>query len=164
MNNKGKDRFPDDFILGTSTSAFQIEGEGLTEWQGFRGEDGTLLGNGIDHYPRLKDDLEYILYLGDAYRFSMDWSRLQKEPYGELDKDAVKHYSLIVYVKGALFFHHLREKIGDDAFFKALQDYYQSKKYQIASPEDILDVFERASGEQLDDFYQEWLYQKQETS
>ncbi len=72
-----------------------------------------------------------------------------------------KHYSLIVYIKGALFFHSLREKIGDDAFFEALQDYYQLKKYQIASPEDLLDAFERSSGEQLDDLYQEWLYEKQ---
>jgi len=71
-----------------------------------------------------------------------------------------KHYSLIVYTKGALFFHSLREKIGDDAFFKALQDYYQLKKYQTASPDDLLDAFEKSSGEQLDDLYQEWLYEK----
>ena len=38
-------RFPPYFILGTATSASQIEGEGNTEWKGFRGRDGTLLGN-----------------------------------------------------------------------------------------------------------------------
>lgn len=88
-------RFPPDFILGTATSAFQIEGEGNTEWQGFRGRDGTLLGKAADHYARYKEDMEYILYLGNSYRFSMDWSRLQKNPFSGLDEDALNHYKYI---------------------------------------------------------------------
>ena len=88
-------RFPEKFIFGTATSAFQIEGGSRTEWQGFRGEDGTFIGNAIDHYARFKEDLDYIFYLGNAYRFSMDWSRLQKGPYFELESDAVKHYEII---------------------------------------------------------------------
>lgn len=36
-----ENRFHDNFILGTATSAFQIEGEGKTGWTGFVGEDGT---------------------------------------------------------------------------------------------------------------------------
>ena len=71
-----------------------------------------------------------------------------------------KHYSLVVYVKGALFYQAVREIIGDNAFYSALQDYYQDKKYSIASPDDILDRFEQASGQQLDDIYEEWLYSK----
>lgn len=86
---------------------------------------------------------------------------LVTESLDHFEELGAKHYSLIVYIKGALFFHSLREKIGDDAFFKALQDYYQVKKYQTASPEDLLDAFEKSSGEQLDDLYQEWLYEKQ---
>ena len=84
--------FPDKFILGTATSAFQVEGEGETEWKGFIGDDGTKLGLAIDHYNRYEEDLEYILYLGNAYRFSMDLSKLQKSPYLPLNIDATKHY------------------------------------------------------------------------
>ena len=87
--------FPDDFILGTATSAFQIEGAGKTEWQGFVGKDGTPLNNAIMHYERYREDMEYILYLGNAYRFSMDWSKLQEEPFGELNKDVLAHYEYI---------------------------------------------------------------------
>jgi beta-glucosidase len=90
-----KIKFPDGFMLGTATSAFQIEGEGNTEWKGFVGKDGTHLGNAIDHYNRFEKDLEYILYLGNAYRFSPDWSKLQEGPYFEFNKDAVKHYEKI---------------------------------------------------------------------
>jgi len=84
--------FPDDFILGTATSAFQIEGVGKTEWQGFVGKDGTPLNNAIGHYERYREDMEHILYLGNAYRFSMDWSKLQEEPFGELNRDVLEHY------------------------------------------------------------------------
>jgi beta-glucosidase len=88
-------RFPEGFIFGTATSAFQIEGGSQTEWQRFRGDDGTLIGNAIGHYAKLKEDLDYILYLGNAYRFSMDWSRLQKGPYLELESSSVKHYEML---------------------------------------------------------------------
>ncbi|MBM3706624.1 MAG: glycoside hydrolase family 1 protein [Actinobacteria bacterium] len=90
-----KEKFPDNFIFGTATSAFQIEGEGKTEWTGFIGADGTPLGKAIDHYARYAKDLEYILYLGNAYRFSPDWSKLQEGPFLELNPVAVRHYMKI---------------------------------------------------------------------
>ena len=87
--------FPKNFLLGTATSAFQIEGAGETEWKNFTGADGTKLDAAIDHYSKYKEDLRYILYLGNAYRFSMDWSRLQKEAFGPLDNEAAAHYKEI---------------------------------------------------------------------
>lgn len=87
--------FPEGFLFGTSTSAFQIEGAGQTEWKDFTGTDGTRLDNGIDHYRKYKQDLKYILHLGNAYRFSMDWSKLQKSPFGSLDSKAASHYKEI---------------------------------------------------------------------
>jgi aminopeptidase N len=70
------------------------------------------------------------------------------------------HYYQVVYVKGALFFDALRETVGDEIFFNALQDYFGQYKYGIASSEDLLDLFEEISEIQLDDLYQEWLYGK----
>lgn len=67
-------------------------------------------------------------------------------------------YGTIVYLKGALFFQAVRDEIGDDAFFKALQTYYQAEKYKIATPDDLLNAFEEAAGRQLDDLYEKWLY------
>ncbi len=91
-----KYRFPDNFFLGSATSAFQIEGAGETEWKNFTGADGTLLDRATDHYRMYKRDLEYILYLGNSYRFSMDWSKLQRRPCSPLEKDAVDHYKFIL--------------------------------------------------------------------
>jgi hypothetical protein len=67
-------------------------------------------------------------------------------------------YSGIVYTKAALFFHALRQEIGDRAFFEALQQYYQGNKYGLAAPEDLLAAFEQAAGRDLDAFYDQWLY------
>jgi aminopeptidase N len=67
-------------------------------------------------------------------------------------------YGVTVYAKGALFFDALRHEIGDQAFFAALQEYYQRYKFQVARPQDLLDAFESSAGRQLDDFYQSWLY------
>ncbi len=69
-------------------------------------------------------------------------------------------YSRVVYTKGALFFKSLREEIGDKAFFKALQNYFENQKYRLAKPEDLLMEFEAASGQNLDELYQQWLYSK----
>ncbi|MFQ5596408.1 MAG: M1 family metallopeptidase, partial [Anaerolineae bacterium] len=67
-------------------------------------------------------------------------------------------YGAIVYLKGALFFQALRDEIGDEAFFKALQMYYQTRKYKIATTDDLLNAFEEAAGRQLDIVFEEWLY------
>ena len=57
-----------------------------------------------------------------------------------------RYYGTIVYLKGALFFHAVREAIGDEAFFEALQDYYAANKYEIATPDELLNTFEEAAG------------------
>lgn len=72
--------------------------------------------------------------------------------------DDPRIYGGVVYVKGALFLKALRQEIGDEAFFAALQSYYQAYQYQIGSTEALLGAFEQAAGRQLDDFYQQWLY------
>jgi len=67
-------------------------------------------------------------------------------------------YSGVVYTKAALFFHALRQEIGDTAFFEALKQYYQVRKYGIAVPADVLAAFEEAAGRSLEAFYRSWLY------
>jgi len=65
-------------------------------------------------------------------------------------------YGAIVYMKGALFFAALRDEIGDEAFFEALQAYYQAHRYGIASGQELLDAFEAAAGRSLTEFYRQW--------
>ncbi len=63
----------------------------------------------------------------------------------------------VVYDKGALYFHNLRETVGDDAFFTILQTYFQRYRYEIATPEDFLAVVEDVTGDAQRDLYNEWI-------
>jgi hypothetical protein len=103
-----------------------------------------------------------------AYRGTLEAYRERVEIAGEevagqsifLPLDAFRAnpaaYSTVVYLKGALFFVELRERLGDDAFFEALQAYYQASRYRLVEPETLLEAFEDACGCELDDFYREW--------
>ena len=51
--------FPENFIFGTATSAFQIEGAGFTEWNNFVGKDGTTVSyTHLDVYKRQSQTLQ----------------------------------------------------------------------------------------------------------
>lgn len=63
----------------------------------------------------------------------------------------------VVYDKGALYFHSLREAVGDEAFFQILQTYYQRHRYEIASPEMFLDAVQTVTGDQHRDIYKKWI-------
>ena len=69
-----------------------------------------------------------------------------------------KPYGTIVYSKGALALKAIREEIGDQAFFEALQHYFQANKYMIAESDDLLESFEASAGVPLDNLYEQWLY------
>lgn len=65
-------------------------------------------------------------------------------------------YSPIVYQHGSLFFVELREKLGDDDFFKALRSYFLKNIYQIAAPKDLLTEFSNACQCDLDKLFKQW--------
>ncbi|GLH75520.1 beta-glucosidase [Bradyrhizobium sp. SSBR45G] len=81
-------RFPTDFVWGTATSSYQIEGgatadgRGPSIWDVFTHmqgniEDASTGDVACDHFNRYKDDVRLIKELGcRAYRFSIAWPRL----------------------------------------------------------------------------------------
>ena len=63
------------------------------------------------------------------------------------------------YNKGAWVVHMLRGVLGEFKFFQGVQAYYDSEyKYAAATTEDFKNVFETATGEELDWFFDEWIY------
>jgi aminopeptidase N len=68
-------------------------------------------------------------------------------------------FTTTVYLRGAMTLQALREKVGDDRFFRILRTWYGKYKYGNATTADFIDVAERVSGQQLDGFFDEWLYQ-----
>ncbi|MFI7613912.1 GH1 family beta-glucosidase [Nonomuraea terrae] len=71
--------FPDGFVWGVSTSAFQIEGATSADGRGPSIWDAFLADHAgaCDHYHRYRDDVGLIRDLGvSAYRFSVSWARV----------------------------------------------------------------------------------------
>ena len=101
-------RFPKDFVWGTATSAYQIEGavnedgRGRSIWDTFADtpgqiEDKTTGDFADDHYHRYKEDVGLIRELGaKAYRFSIAWPRVFPEGTGEPNPKGLDFYDRLV--------------------------------------------------------------------
>jgi len=61
------------------------------------------------------------------------------------------------YDKGSLFFHMLREEVGDETFLAGLRDLIRDKRHARASWQDIREIFNRRSGRDLAPFFEQWL-------
>ncbi len=66
-----------------------------------------------------------------------------------------------VYVRGALTLHALRLRVGDAAFFESLRTYHDRYRYGTATTDDFIAVVEEIGGEDLDAFFEAWLYQQE---
>ena len=75
-------------------------------------------------------------------------------PVTAYDEDA---YGAFVYAKGPKFFQAVRDAIGDEAFFQALQTYYNDFKFRIAQPPDLINAFNTASGQDITPLYKQWI-------
>lgn len=62
------------------------------------------------------------------------------------------------YEKGAWVLHMLRERIGDEVFFKGLRDYYNAHRDANATTEDLRSALEKSSGKNLKEFFARWVY------
>jgi len=64
----------------------------------------------------------------------------------------------VVYDKGGLVVHMLRGVLGDDVFFEALRAYEEEFRLGTAVTADLQASFQRSSGEDLDWFFDTWVY------
>jgi beta-glucosidase len=99
--------FPNSFLWGAATSAYQIEGSPLADgatastWHEFTRRpgviaDGTTGDVACDHYHRFLEDIRHMKDLGlKAYRFSTGWTRIFPQP-GSVNRHGMDFYSRLV--------------------------------------------------------------------
>lgn len=63
------------------------------------------------------------------------------------------------YRKGAWVLHMLRRVVGDATFFDILETYRNQFEFSTADTEDFKNVCESVSGQDLDWFFEQWVYQ-----
>ncbi|HYN42265.1 MAG TPA: GH1 family beta-glucosidase [Thermoanaerobaculia bacterium] len=100
--------FPDGFLWGAATSAYQIEGSPLADgagpsiWHRFtripgKVRDGDTADVACDHYNRYLEDVALMKSLGlGAYRFSISWSRVMPEGRGAVNQKGLDFYRRLV--------------------------------------------------------------------
>ncbi|MCM3444251.1 glycoside hydrolase family 1 protein [Metabacillus halosaccharovorans] len=89
--------FPQQFIWGSATAAYQVEGNNVNSdfWAEEHAEGSPYKdksGDTIDHYSLYKKDIELMAKLGfKAYRFSIEWARIEPAK-GHFSVSAILHY------------------------------------------------------------------------
>ncbi|WP_053978017.1 GH1 family beta-glucosidase [Mangrovimonas xylaniphaga] len=101
-------KFPKDFVWGSATSSYQIEGAWNTDGRGpsiwdafcqipgkvFEGDTGDVA---CDHYHKMKEDVALMKQMGlTAYRFSISWSRIFPQGRGEINEKGIQFYSELI--------------------------------------------------------------------
>jgi beta-glucosidase len=101
-------RFPDGFVWGAGTSAYQVEGaahedgRGESMWDRFAHTPGNVANDEhadvtTDHYHRWQEDVGILAELGlGAYRFSIAWPRVQPPGRGPVNPAALAFYDRLV--------------------------------------------------------------------
>jgi aminopeptidase N len=107
--------------------------------------------SGPDEYLRgLEQDLQnYLTEAKTRYSRSIV-TRDYEEPIDLFDRH--------LYEQGGLVLHMLRKRLGDKLFWQATRSYLNDHARGHATTEQLRQAFERASGESLERFFDEWLY------
>ena len=108
MIHKKLDNFPEGFLWGSASAAYQVEGawdtdgKGKSIWDDFVRIPGkTFMGtNGdvaVDHYNRYKEDVALMAEMGlKAYRFSIAWARIFPEGTGKICQEGLDFYNNLI--------------------------------------------------------------------
>lgn len=94
--------FPKDFLWGSASAAYQVEGgwdadgKGVSNWDQFVRIPGktfkaTTGDKAVDHYHRYKEDVKLMAEMGlKTYRFSIAWTRIYPNGNGEVNEKGLE--------------------------------------------------------------------------
>ncbi|WP_072989225.1 glycoside hydrolase family 1 protein [Clostridium cavendishii] len=96
--------FPENFLWGASTSAYQVEGASNEDGKGMsvidmcdHPKETSDFKVASDHYHRFKEDVKLFADLGlKAYRFSIAWTRIIPNGIGDINEKGIKFYNDLI--------------------------------------------------------------------
>lgn len=101
-------QFPKDFLFGSATASYQVEGavhedgRGPSVWDVFSHTPGKIADGETgdvadDHYHRMADDVKLMAAIGlKAYRFSVAWPRIVPDGFGPVNPRGIGFYDRLV--------------------------------------------------------------------
>ena len=104
-------------------------------------------------------DLAFREYMNDARERYLAYEKRRNAPIHDTQTtDLMKLLNENNYEKGAWVLHMLRERLGDEAFFRGIRNYYLAHREANATSEDLRAELEKSSGKNLKDFFARWIY------
>ena len=117
--------FPDNFLWGAATAGQQIEGNNCSYHDNeetapqfaYGGIPYQMAGKACNSYAMYEDDIQLLKDMNlNAYRMSLEWSRIEKEE-GVFDEKEIQHYLHILQrlkeenIKVILTLHHVSHPV-----------------------------------------------------
>jgi aminopeptidase N len=108
----------------------------------------------------LKAKLGERVYAGILKKFSQ-WTK-KKSPWGPITLGSRLSYldfiayQAVVYNKSAVVLNMLLDLLGEETFFRGLQEFYKTYKYRSARTTHFIRTMEQASGRNLKPFFDGW--------
>lgn len=128
-------------VVGSNAFRYAWVDEGLTEYS-----------TALFYECNPSYEVEYATVISsavDSYQFFVE---VYGEVYGDVDTTMTRaldeyrtepEYVYNTYVKGMLLFDSIRDCVGAKKFNKALREYYKEYMFKIASPDDLIGMFEK---------------------
>lgn len=94
-------KLPENFLIGAATAAHQVEGNNIHSdlWAMEHMKHTSFIEpslDAVDHYNRYEKDIKLMADAGlNAYRFSIEWARIEPEE-GHFYSEAVDHYKAVI--------------------------------------------------------------------
>ena len=170
MENAGNIFYSERSVTGTRQAEGLIAHEIAHQWFGNSASEANWhhiwLSEGFATYFT-------VLYMEDTYgkelaAEQLSTQRKQIVRYNQLNSvpvvnPAIEDYMELLnansYQKGGFVLHMLRQKVGNEVFWQAIRSYYDRYKLSNALTEDLKKVFEETSGQELDPFFNQWIFQ-----
>lgn len=105
------------------------------------------------------DEAQYAIYQDQKFYLEMVDPKFYQPIVYENFLHPDEMFNYIEYQKAGLVLHALRNVIGDSLFFTSLTTYLNRFAYQCVVTSDFQKVVEEISGQKLDWFFNQWLYQ-----
>lgn len=104
MSNTKHKAFPEHFLWGGSTSAYQVEGAWNEGGKGPSVQDVKQLPEGTsdfkvaaDHYHHYQEDVALMAEMGfKSYRFSIAWTRIVPDGDGAINEEGIQFYQNLI--------------------------------------------------------------------
>ncbi len=103
-------------------------------------------------------EAQYVIYDDQNFYIDLENSEFHQPIINETFLHPEDLFTHITYQKASLVLHMLRQVIGDSVFFKSLTNFLHKYAFQCAESKDFQQIVEQASGQDLDWFFEQWLY------